>query len=157
MEKINLLQVVESVTEDFNINLSNSSKNIKIQIIKTGLNGKSPLVLGVENRLEQILANLLDNAVSFSPENSLIKVICDIKKSFIQLAVEDEGPGFDEKNINQIFDRFYSNRPKNFGQHTGLGLNIVKNITELHGGTIEAMNLASKGARININLPIYSN
>ena len=157
MEKINLLSVIENVIEDFNTNLLNTNKNIVIQIDKNGLNSKLPFIFGVENRLEQILANLLDNAVSFSPNDSKIKVICSMKKTFVQLSVEDQGPGFNEKNINQIFDRFYSNRPKNFGQHTGLGLNIVKNIIELHGGTIEALNLATKGAKINITFPVYAN
>ena len=58
----------------------------------------------------------------------------------MKLAVEDQGPGFNEKNIEQIFNRFYSNRPEKFGEHTGLGLNIVKNIIELHGGSINASN-----------------
>ena len=98
-------------------------------------------VLGVESKLEQIVANLLDNAVSFSPINSQISILCGIRKkrSTINL-FEDEGPGFDEKNINKVFKRFYSNRPEKFGEHSGLGLNIVKNIIELHGGSIEASN-----------------
>ena len=66
-------------------------------------------------------------------------------------------PGFNEKNIDQIFKRFYSNRPEKFGEHTGLGLNIVKNIIELHGGSVNALNNAKGiGATININFPEYS-
>ena len=111
----------------------------------------------MESKLEQIVANLLDNAVSFSPSNSSISVICDIKKKDAQLIIEDEGPGFNEKNIDQVFNRFYSNRPEKFGEHSGLGLNIVKNIIELHGGSITASNqLKNKqGARIEVLLPIY--
>ena len=73
------------------------------------------------------------------------------------LVIEDEGPGFNEKNINKIFNRFYSNRPEKFGEHSGLGLNIVKNIIELHGGKITPSNLPGikKGARIEVMLPIY--
>ena len=75
----------------------------------------------------------------------------------MRLAVEDQGPGFNEKNIDQIFNRFYSNRPEKFGEHTGLGLNIVKNIIELHGGSINASNnIKGIGAKININFPEYS-
>ncbi|MBO6490473.1 MAG: HAMP domain-containing histidine kinase, partial [Pelagibacteraceae bacterium] len=67
------------------------------------------------------------------------------------------GSGFNEKDIGKIFNRFYSNRPEKFGEHTGLGLNIVKNIIELHGGTINALNSTKgTGARININFPEYS-
>jgi len=157
MVKIDLSNVVDSVVEDFNSNLLNSNKNIKININNSNLNGSKLDVLGVESKLEQIIANLLDNAVSFSPSNSKISVICDTKKKNAQLIIEDEGPGFNEKNIDKVFNRFYSNRPEKFGEHSGLGLNIVKNIIELHGGSITASNQTSdkKGARIEVLLPIY--
>ena len=157
MIKIDLSRVVNSVVEDFNSDLSNLNKNIKININYSNLNGSKLNVLGVESKLEQIIANLLDNAVSFSPSNSKISVDCGIKKKEAQLIIEDEGPGFDAKNIDKVFNRFYSNRPEKFGEHSGLGLNIVKNIIELHGGSIMASNLAGnkKGARIEVLLPIY--
>tara|TARA_Y100000590_G_scaffold466793_1_gene643367 strand:- start:1572 stop:3119 length:1548 start_codon:yes stop_codon:yes gene_type:complete len=157
MKKINLSNVVKSVVEDFNNDLQNSNKNIKINVNNSSLNGSKLNVLGVESKLEQIIANLLDNAVSFSPPNSKIFVICDMKKKDAQLIIEDEGPGFNEKNIDKIFNRFYSNRPEKFGEHSGLGLNIVKNIIELHGGSIIASNKSGnkRGARIEVFLPIY--
>ena len=159
MKKINLSNVVTSVAEDFNNDLSNSNKNIKINVNQTNLNGSQLLVWGAESKLEQIVANLLDNAVSFSPINGQILVLCGIKKNEAQLVIEDEGPGFNEKNINQVFSRFYSNRPEKFGEHSGLGLNIVKNIIELHGGSIKASNRSGikKGARIEVLLPIHVN
>ena len=157
MTKIDVANVVDSVVEDFNSDLLNSNKNIKIYVNNSNLNGSKLNVLGVESKLEQIIANLLDNAVSFSPSNSKISVICNIKKKDVQLIIEDEGPGFNEKNIDQVFNRFYSNRPEKFGEHSGLGLNIVKNIIELHGGSILASNHSGnkKGARIEVLLPIY--
>ena len=157
MIKINLTNVVDSVVEDFNSNLLNSNKNIKININNSNLNGSKLNVLGVESKLEQIIANLLDNAVSFSPANSKISVFCNIKKKDAQLIIKDEGPGFNEKNIDKVFNRFYSNRPEKFGEHSGLGLNIVKNIIELHGGSIIVSNQTGnkKGARIEVLLPIY--
>ena len=157
MKEVDLSNVINSVVEDFNNDLTNSNKNIKINVNNSGLNGFKLNVLGVESKLEQILANLLDNAVSFSPSNSKISVTCDIKNENAQLLIEDEGPGFNEKNIDKIFNRFYSNRPEKFGEHSGLGLNIVKNIIELHGGSIVASNQSGnkKGARIEELLPIY--
>ena len=157
MKKIDLSSVVHSVVEDFNSNLLNSNKNITININKSNLNGTKANVLGVESKLEQIIANLLDNAVSFSPSNSKISIIFGIEKKKIQLIIEDEGPGFNEKNIDKVFHRFYSNRPEKFGEHSGLGLNIVKNIVELHGGSIIASNQPGdkKGARIKVLLPIF--
>ena len=157
MTKIDLASVVHSVVEDFNSDLLNSNKNIQIKIDSSNLNGSKLNVLGVESKLEQILANLLDNAISFSPPNSKILVICCIKKQNVQLIIEDEGPGFNEKNIDKVFNRFYSNRPEKFGEHSGLGLNIVKNIIELHGGSIIPSNQGGdkKGARIEVLLPKY--
>ena len=80
-----------------------------------------------------------------------------MQKRQAQLIIQDEGPGFNEKNIDKIFNRFYSNRPEKFGEHSGLGLNIVKNIIEQHGGSILASNLNSpkRGAKIEVVLPIY--
>ena len=158
MEKINLSNVVHSVVEDFNNDLSNSNKNVIINVNTSNLNGSKINVLGVEGKLEQIVANLLDNSVSFSPTNSKISVIFGVKNKQVQLVIEDEGPGFNEKNIDKVFNRFYSNRPENFGEHSGLGLNIVKNIIELHGGSIFASNQtgSKKGARIEVLLPVYS-
>ena len=80
-----------------------------------------------------------------------------LKQKNTQLIIIDEGPGFNEKNIDKVFNRFYSNRPEKFGEHSGLGLNIVKNIIELHGGSIIASNQfgGKKGAKIEVLLPVY--
>ena len=157
MKKIDVISIVKSVIDDFNNDLLNSKKNIKIKFDTISDNKTKPNILGVENRVEQVLANLLDNSISFSPPNSEIKVLVKSKDKIVKLAVEDQGPGFNEKNIKQIFNRFYSNRPEKFGEHTGLGLNIVKHIIELHGGSINASNNTKGiGAKININFPEYS-
>ena len=158
MKKIELTNVVNSVVEDFNSDLINSNKNVKIKVNNSKLNGSKLNVLGVESKIEQIIANLLDNAVSFSPPNAKILVTCDVKKKDAQLIIEDQGPGINEKNLEKIFNRFYSNRPEKFGEHSGLGLNIVKNIVELHGGSIIASNRTGnqKGARFEILLPILN-
>ena len=158
MEKIDIISIVKSVIDDFNNDLLNSKKNIKIKFHNISNNKTKPNILGVGSRVEQVLANLLDNSISFSPPNSEIKVSVNSDKQNVKLIVEDQGPGFKEKNIEQIFNRFYSNRPEKFGEHTGLGLNIVKNIIELHGGSINASNKVNGiGAKIDINFPEYSN
>ena len=70
------------------------------------------------------------------------------------IKVLDEGEGFKEKNTNKIFNRFYSNRPDKFGQHSGLGLNIVKNLVDFHNASIKASNRADKkGASMEIIFP----
>ena len=101
---------------------------------------------------------MLDNSISFSKDNQ--KIYVDLNKNqddSIILKVIDEGVGFKEKDTKKIFKRFYSDRPEKFGEHSGLGLNIVKNIVELHGGSIVASNQNGykKGARIEVLLPMY--
>ena len=71
----------------------------------------------------------------------------------VKLNVVDEGRGFREADTKKIFKRFYSNRPDKFGEHSGLGLNIVKNLVELHNGSITAKNNKDKGANVEIIFP----
>ena len=153
MNKINLIEIVNNVVEEFKYNLSNQNKKIDIIIKKENIN-KNYKVFGIENRIEQVIANLLDNAISFSTSGSQINIeISEISKNFV-LLIKDEGPGFSETSTQKIFERFYSNRPTKFGKHSGLGLNIVKNIIELHKGRISASNRAdAKGAQIEVLLP----
>ena len=156
MKKINLLIIINNVVEEFNQNLSSQNKRISINIICKNSDTKNYYILGIENRLEQVIANLLDNSISFSKNNSKIDIeISEISKNFVIL-IKDEGPGFNETSTKKIFKRFYSNRPTKFGEHSGLGLNIVKNIVELHKGTISASNrVNSKGAKIEVLLPKF--
>ena len=153
MNKIDLKSIVQSVVDDFN-NIYISKRGIKVHL-NIDEKIKDFNILGIENRIEQILANLLDNAISFSRDNQ--KVIVEVLKNQddkVVLRVIDEGLGFKEKKLDKIFDRFYSNRPDKFGEHSGLGLNIVKNLVELHGGIIAASNNPDNiGARIEISFP----
>ena len=157
MSKINLFEVINNVVEDFRQDLKNQNKNVKINIEKKTISKNGNFILGIENRLEQVIANLLDNSVSFSDDNKKIDIIVEETSSNIVLLIKDEGPGFSETSPQKIFKRFYSNRPKSFGKHSGLGLNIVKNIVELHEGTISASNRLNKGgAQVEVLLPKFS-
>ena len=152
MKKIDLKLIAHSVVDDFN-SIYNSKSGINIDLKTNGF--KNYNILGIENRIEQIIANLLDNSISFSKNNQTIDVDLskDKNNKIIILQVIDEGEGFKEKDTSKIFKRFYSNRPEIFGEHSGLGLNIVKNLVELHNGQISAINNKSKGAKIKIIFP----
>ena len=153
MKKIDLKLIVKSVVDDFN-NIYETKRGIQI-ILNDSVDEEECFINGIENRIEQILANLLDNSISFSENNKkiLVEIFKDEKKKII-LKVIDEGKGFKETSTKKIFDRFYSNRPDNFGEHSGLGLNIVKNLVDLHGATISASNnTAQKGANVEIVFP----
>ncbi len=120
-------------------------------------------VSGVEDRLVQVMRNLIANAESFSPPGGVIRITAARVNGFVEIQVEDDGPGIPEAKIDAIFDRFYTERPKGekFGTHSGLGLSISKQIIEAHRGTIRAQNRYEKdgsktvcGARFIIRLPV---
>ena len=99
----------------------------------------------------------MDNSISFSDDKNKIEITVEETTTNLLIFVKDEGPGFSETSPQKIFKRFYSNRPKSFGKHSGLGLNIVKNIVELHEGSISASNrLNKRGAQVEVLLPKYS-
>ena len=152
MIKIDLKKIAVSVVDDFN-SIYESKRSIGIKL-KTNA-AKDYKIFGIENRIEQIIANLLENSISFSEDNQEIAVEISKKKNGkLSLIVLDEGIGFSEKDTNKIFNRFYSNRPEKFGEHSGLGLNIVKNLVELHNGEIIATNNKNKGAKVEITFPM---
>ncbi|MEN0077103.1 MAG: ATP-binding protein, partial [Paracraurococcus sp.] len=123
--------------------------------------GEGLVVRGVEGRLVQVFRNLLGNALSFSPTHGRVLVRARPAGAAVEVVVEDEGPGIPEAKLEHIFERFYSERPsgERFGQHSGLGLSICKQIVEGLRGTIAAENrrdAAGKvtGARFIVRLPV---
>jgi len=152
MKKIDIGPIIQSVVEDYN-SIHNLKKDIKISFKSDDKDYY--FIKGIENRIEQIIANLLDNSISFSQNGAHILVNVSINpKDKITIKIIDEGEGFKEKDTNKIFKRFYSNRPDKFGEHSGLGLNIVKNLVDIHEGKIFASNRENNvGAKIEINFP----
>ncbi|MFO0404528.1 MAG: sensor histidine kinase, partial [Alphaproteobacteria bacterium] len=120
-----------------------------------------PLVVrGVEGRIVQVFRNLLGNALSFSPSHGTVKVSARHAGAMVEVVVEDQGPGIPEHKLESIFERFYSERPsgERFGQHSGLGLSISRQIVEGLRGRISAENIrdasgAVTGARFMVLLP----
>ena len=112
-------------------------------ILKVELSGDGAiLVSGIEDRLGQVVRNLLSNAMSFGPSGTTILVSANVRGAVATLTVEDEGIGVPDEKREAIFERFYSARPDGeaFGNHSGLGLSISRQIIEAHGGTIRAEN-----------------
>ena len=153
MKKINLKLIARSVVDDFN-NIYEAKRGIKIMLNDQD-DQEEYFINGIENRIEQIIANLLDNSISFSKEGQNIFVnISNSLDRVIIVKITDEGQGFKENDTSKIFKRFYSNRPDKFGEHSGLGLNIVKNLVDLHDGQILASNrLDTDGAMVEIKFP----
>jgi two-component system, OmpR family, sensor histidine kinase ChvG len=122
-------------------------------------------VPGHDSRLAQVFNNLIDNARSFSPEGGTVRIACRRRRDQVTIVVDDDGPGVRPDALEKIFERFYTDRPEEqgFGQNSGLGLSISRQIIEAHGGRIRAENrvaLAADGgeprivgARFVIRLP----
>jgi two-component system sensor histidine kinase ChvG len=121
-------------------------------------------VPGHDSRLGQVVDNLIENARSFSPPEGTVRVTCRQAKNEVEIVVDDNGPGVRPDAIEKIFERFYTDRPhQGFGQNSGLGLSISKQIIEAHGGSISAENRAGVpdadgmpsvlGARFVVRLP----
>jgi two-component system sensor histidine kinase ChvG len=130
-------------------------------VLKVEFGDGAPIfVSGIEDRLGQVVRNLLSNAMSFGPPGSFILVSARGRGRVATLVVEDEGLGMPEEKREAIFERFYSARPEGeaFGNHSGLGLSISRQIIEAHGGTIHAENRYDRdrkivGARFVVQLP----
>jgi two-component system sensor histidine kinase ChvG len=122
-------------------------------------------VNGQEGPLGQVFRNLIDNARSFTPEGDIVTVSLTLivrrDGRWLRAMVEDEGPGIPKDNLETIFQRFYTERPKGaaFGRNSGLGLSIARQIVEAHRGKIWAENIADPGtgdtigARLVVELP----
>jgi len=127
-------------------------------VIKT--TGDNLRVLGVKGRLAQVFQNLLDNAISFSHTGTTVILSAMRDGKYVQIEIEDSGPGIPENKLDAVFDRFYSERPKaeKFGTHSGLGLSISKQIVEAHRGRIWAENRKDEagniiGAKFVVQIP----
>ena len=127
MKKINIEPIIQSVVDDYN-SIHKVKEDIKVKYENDGKN--EYFIHGIENRIEQMIANLLDNSISFSKKGKNIFV--NVSNTFdkkIVLKIIDEGQGFKEKDTSKIFKRFYSNRPDKFGEHSGLGIKYCKKLS----------------------------
>ena len=138
----NLLTTVVSVLND-TCKAGQPRIELTIQDVRGGEGGYT--VSGHASRLGQVISNLLANARSFSPPGGHVRMIARRLDGEIEIRVEDEGPGIAPENLERIFNRFYTDRPDqdSFGQNSGLGLSISRQIVENHRGRIWAENIAS--------------
>jgi two-component system, OmpR family, sensor histidine kinase ChvG len=129
-------------------------ENVSIAFARPRLG--SAVVQGDESRLARLLDNLVDNAISFSPEGGLVEIRAAADGDEVRISVEDEGSGVPEEAREAIFNRFHSIRPEaDFGRHSGLGLAIARAIVEGHGGRVEVGDRrdGGAGARFVVRLP----
>ncbi len=159
--QVDLKQLLTTV-----VNVANDVPRDDGTIVTAAFEGDGPAgfrVLGNDSRLGQVIDNLIENARSFSPQGGTVRVTCRRLKSDVEVVVDDDGPGIHPEAMHKIFDRFYTYRPhQDFGQNSGLGLSISKQIVEAHDGQLWAENRTSTdtdgpskvtGARFIVRLP----
>ena len=158
-EEFNLLQMLDNLNQY----LGEDARSKGIDYI-TDMPSDAILVNGLEARLAQVFVNLITNAISFCEDGDAIRVWARKRENRVLVVVEDTGPGIPDQALTKIFKRFYSQRPEeHFGNNSGLGLAISKQIVEAHGGVIWAENIRPTeaditseplGARFVVGLPV---
>jgi two-component system sensor histidine kinase ChvG len=148
MHRVDLTDVLQGVVTIFGEILGDDQRSVRLVIEDAPL--KDALVVdGDEGRLGQVLTNLVDNAISFSPKTGVVTVRARSAPPYVEILVQDEGPGIPVADLEIIFDRFYTDRPATEaveGKNSGLGLSISKEIVRAHGGQIYAENRSARAA-----------
>jgi two-component system sensor histidine kinase ChvG len=159
---VNLRRLLSTLTSV--ANETRLGHNVAVEIRFEGSSSDAFSVPGHDSRLGQVISNLLMNAQSFSCPGGKVRIVCRRRKAQIEIVIDDDGPGIRSDALERIFERFYTDRPhQGFGQNSGLGLSISKQIVEAHGGKIWAENRAGPidaegeptvcGARFVVRLP----
>ncbi|KJC57235.1 histidine kinase [Bradyrhizobium sp. LTSPM299] len=163
MAPVDLRRLLTTLTSVANETRLGHDVAVEIRLEGRGPNDAFSLP-GHDSRLGQVISNLLSNAQSFSKPGDKVRIICRRVRGEIEIIVDDDGPGIGVDALERIFERFYTDRPhQGFGQNSGLGLSISKQIIEAHGGRIWAENRpgpadedgnpTAAGARFVVRLP----
>ena len=158
-EPFDLMRMISNLSEY----LGQQAEEKGVEFIRDLPNEKI-IIHGLEARLAQVFVNLITNATSFCEDGDAVRIWARRRGDRVLVVVEDTGPGIPEQALNKVFNRFYSERPeKQFGNHSGLGLAISKQIVEAHGGVIWAENIRPTdadvtseplGARFVVGMPV---
>ena len=162
MRPIDVTAVIQSVSRIFKDILSEDTRRVEFTLEPAPFDG-AYMISGDDGRLGQVLTNLVDNAISFSPEGGKVTIRARHRTNTVEIMVDDEGPGIADDRQSVIFDRFYTDRPQTEairGKNSGLGLSISRDIIHAHGGEIWAENRkptveggSPLGARFVVRLP----
>ncbi len=161
-EAVDIFKLLRDICDVYR--MTANQRDVSVHLL--GREGEQPLyVFGSPGTLGQVFRNLIDNAISFSPEGGSVRMILSVDRQddtpIVQVMVADDGPGIPPDNLEHIFDRFYTKRPAGtaFGNNSGLGLAICRQIVSSHGGRIWAENRADRdgegiGAQFTVQLPL---
>ncbi len=166
-EAIDLAKLLDAVVTIANERRREHDPRVVLTVEPHPLGKQAYVIMGHDSRLAQVANNLVDNARSFSPADAEVRVTLRRVRSEVEITVEDDGPGIPPHALERVFERFYTDRPdQGFGQNSGLGLSISRQIVEAHRGSIRAENRLGPpdgegeprrlGARFTVRLPALS-
>jgi two-component system sensor histidine kinase ChvG len=146
-EPVDMARLLEAVVSVANERRRAGDPPIRLSLDRHPSGRDAFLVLGHDSRLGQVFNNLIDNARSFSPPEGSVRVALRRRGDRVEVTVDDDGPGIPPHALDRVFERFYTDRPEEqgFGQNSGLGLSISRQIVEAHRGTIKALNRLAPG------------
>src|SRR5262245_10953525 len=157
-EPVDIRDVLRGVMCIFQDRCGSETLKLELDIQDRWLPDDAFIVMGHEARLGRVITNLLDNAISFSPEGGVVAVRARRLDGQIEVVVDDDGPGIPGDKLDDVFERFYSDRPQSdstLGKNSGLGLSISRDIVDAYGGRIEASNrlVAGGAAKAHLDHP----
>ncbi|MGE0856634.1 MAG: ATP-binding protein, partial [Hyphomicrobiaceae bacterium] len=166
-DPVPLLAILENIVSAFSDKAADRGARLTLSL-PPAADAKAFTIQGNELRIGQVVTNLVDNAISFSPAGTTITIRARREQDEIELAVDDQGGGIEEDKLETIFQRFYTYRPTEIssrGDNSGLGLNIAREIVQAHGGRVWAENIYGEsrdksgkrqrvGARFVVRLPV---
>ena len=148
LSPVDLRQAIEEAELGVRERLSRAKVHLDVYVA-----GDAATIVADENRLVQVLYNLLSNAIGFSPEEGTITVSCRSEKNGVAISVQDTGLGIPEEEQATVFDRFESRSKGSRHRGAGLGLSLVKSIVELHKGRIHLRSTPGAGTTVTVVLP----
>jgi len=146
-DEMNIVESVKLISKQ--LRPKAEDKNIQFNVI---LEQNLPNVVADENRIKQVLINLLDNAFKFTQEGGIVNLSVNTSEDYLVIQVIDNGPGISDEDMPYIKEKFY--KGKNSKSHTGLGLSICDEIVKLHGGTMEIKSKLGEGTAVTVFLPL---
>ncbi len=151
--EVNLSNLIEDVVDLFKQGADR--RDVKIKVERKDSRASNILVRVDSDKIKQAIGNILDNAIRYSPKNSVVKIGVKLESDFVFISIKDEGVGIAKEELKNVFERFYKIRSsKTKSEGTGIGLTIAKKIIEAHEGDIDIISKKGEGTTVKIQLPI---
>ncbi len=162
MDRVEISDILVSVEATLSDKAETTGCMLSLNVSKAAPVNDAYIVLGNDGQLAQVFINIVDNAISFAPKGSQVRIDARHAENWVEVVVEDSGPGIDEDKLNEVFERFYTYRPTantSRGSNSGLGLSISNEIVRAHRGEIFAENryapgVAKGGQRLGVRFTI---